>query len=258
MIGGLLARACRGLGPAMLAPLPLVLAGLFLPGASAAAPCRAMEFEGTSYTVCEAAPGADLRLFLNGPRGNLGSFDAVNRQLAGQGETLVFAMNAGMYHPDRRPVGLYVEDGQELAPLVTTSGGGNFGLVPNGVFCIGDRFAVIETQALSRARMSCRHATQSGPMLVIAGRLHPRFIADSPSTHIRNGVGVTPDGRAIFAISGRAVNFHTFARFFRDVLGTPDALYLDGSISRLFAPGIGRNDLGFAMGPIIGLVAPRG
>ncbi|MFT4150705.1 MAG: phosphodiester glycosidase family protein [Paracoccaceae bacterium] len=245
------------LAAVLAATLALMLAAGIASGASAAA-CRDVSFEGLPYTVCEAKPGADLRLFLNGPDGNLGSFEAVNRLLAAQGKALVFAMNAGMYHPDRRPVGLYTEEGHTMSSLVTTSGGGNFGLVPNGVFCIGTRFAVIETRAYARARMQCRFATQSGPLLVISGKLHPRFLADSPSTYIRNGVGVTPDGRAVFAISGRAVNFHTFARFFRDVIGAPDALYLDGSISRLYAPDLGRNDFGFAMGPIVGLVAPKG
>lgn len=242
----------------MIRRLAAALTLMLAPVAAHAGACRDVDFEGLPYTVCEVAPGADLRLFLNGPSGNLGSFEAVNRLLAPEGKALVFAMNAGMYHEDRAPVGLYVENGGVRAPLVTTSGGGNFGLVPNGVFCVGARFAVIETRAYAKARMQCRFATQSGPMLVIAGRLHPRFLADSPSTYIRNGVGVTPDGRAVFAISGRAVNFHTFARFFRDVIGAPDALYLDGSISRLYAPELGRNDFGFAMGPIVGLVTPNG
>lgn len=222
--------------------------------------CRNVQFEDLPYTVCEAAPEADVRLFLNGADGaNLGSFDAVNRQLATEGTALVFAMNGGMYHPDRRPVGLYIENGQSAHDLVTTSGGGNFGLVPNGVFCVkqGGGFAVIETHAYAKAAPACRYATQSGPMLVIDGALHPKFLADSDSLYIRNGVGVTPDGRALFAISGQAVNFHTFARFFRDALGTPNALYLDGSISRLYAPELRRNDFGFSMGPILGLVAPR-
>lgn len=222
--------------------------------------CRDVTFEGLPYTVCEASPGADVRLFLNGASGaNLGSFEAVNRALAPEDRALVFAMNGGMYHPDRAPVGLYIENGQSTQGLVTTSGGGNFGLVPNGVFCVRDDggFAVIETRAFAANPPACRFATQSGPMLVIDGALHPRFLANSDSLYIRNGVGVAPDGRALFAISGRAVNFHTFARFFRDALGTPDVLYLDGSISRLFAPELRRNDFGFAMGPIIGLVAPR-
>ena len=222
--------------------------------------CRDVTFEDQPYTVCEAPSGADVRLFLNGAdAAPLGSFEAVNRALAPEGRALVFAMNGGMYHPDRSPVGLYIENGESRRDLVTSSGGGNFGLVPNGVFCVRDNggFAVIETRAFAANPPACRFATQSGPMLVIEGALHPRFLPESDSLYIRNGVGVTPDGRALFAISGRAVNFHTFARFFRDALGTPNALYLDGSISRLFAPELRRNDFGFAMGPILGLVAPR-
>jgi uncharacterized protein YigE (DUF2233 family) len=93
-------------------------------------------------------------------------------------------------------------------------------------------------------------------MLVIGGNLHPRFLVTSTSRHIRNGVGVSADGRrAVFAISDRPVSFHAFATLFRDRLKTPQALYLDGSVSRLFAPGVGRNDPGRAMGPIIGVVA---
>jgi uncharacterized protein YigE (DUF2233 family) len=60
----------------------------------------------------------------------------------------------------------------------------------------------------------------------------------------------------VFAISDAAVNFETFARLFRDQLGLPDALYFDGKVSRLYAPELGRADIGFPMGPIVGLVAP--
>jgi uncharacterized protein YigE (DUF2233 family) len=96
-------------------------------------------------------------------------------------------------------------------------------------------------------------------MLVIDGALHPRFIADSPSRYIRNGVGVSADGsRAYFVISQGRVNFAEFARLFRDALGTPQALYFDGNVSRLFAPGMGRRDMGFPMGPIVGTVVPAG
>ena len=92
-------------------------------------------------------------------------------------------------------------------------------------------------------------------MLVIDGALHPRFLVDSDSRYVRNGVGVSPDGQtAWFAISDRAVTFHEFARFFRDALGARNALYFDGSISRLYAPSISRADWGSRMGPIIGYV----
>ena len=232
-----------------------LLVAVFVPGMAQAA-CRDMTFDGVGYTVCDVQAGEDLRLFSQDEDGNLGSFAAVNGSLADEGAALAFAMNAGMYHPDRRPVGLYIENGVEQAPLVTAAGPGNFGLLPNGVFCIhDDGFAVIESRTYAANPPTCRYATQSGPMLVIEGELHPRFLPDSDSINIRNGVGVSADGlTAIFAISGAAVNFDSFARLFRDALKTPNALFLDGSISRLYAPELDRDDIGFPMGPIVGTV----
>ena len=225
---------------------------------NAAAGCRDMAFEGASYTICEVNTADDVRLFHSGPEGTLGSFAAVDKALEPQGLRLDFAMNAGMYHRDLAPVGLYVEGGVQAASLVTRAGPGNFGLVPNGVFCVGDALRVIETLAFAAAKPKCRYATQSGPMLVIGGRLHPKFLPDSDSLYIRNGVGVSEDGRrAVFAISNQPVNFYAFARLFRDGLGLPEALYFDGSISRLYDHDSGRHDAGFPMGPMVGVVVPR-
>ena len=222
--------------------------------------CQRVDFEGTAYALCtvQAAQEPDLHLWMNGPDGRvLGDFSRIRATLP-EGEGLVFAMNAGMFHSDYSPVGLLVRDGAEESGIVTAAGPGNFGMLPNGVFCTGGQrpFQVIESRAFSEARPACRLATQSGPMLVIDGQLHPRFLVDSDSRYIRNGVGTSPDGQvAWFAISNRAVTFHEFGRFFRDHLGARDALYFDGSISRLYAPGVGRADFGRRMGPIVGLTA---
>lgn len=229
-------------------------------GAAGAVECRAITHDALSYTVCTVEPARDdLRLFLNGADGRpYRHFTRLDRALAEQGLTLAFAMNAGMYHDDLRPVGLYQAEGVTAAPLQTGASPGNFGLLPNGVFCIGDgHAAVLDTQRYTTTRPACRFATQSGPMLVIDGALHPRFLADATSRHIRNGVGVDATGRVHLAISHARVTFHEFGRLFRDVLMTPQALYLDGSISRLHAPMLGRSDPGFAMGPILGVVIPR-
>lgn len=223
--------------------------------------CSSETWEGANFTRCEVdMTDADLRLFLYGEAGEvLGQFGIIDAKLAERGQQLTFAMNAGMYHSDRSPVGLYIEEGREIAPLITRSGPGNFGLVPNGVFCIrAGRADVIETRDYAANPPACRFATQSGPMLVIGGALHPRFLPDSNSVYVRNGVGTTADGkRVVFVIADDAVNFHTFGRYFRDVLTLPNALYLDGNISRLWAPQINRSDFGFAMGPVVGLVTPR-
>lgn len=232
---------------------------LALAGPASADACRDMDFDGQSYSVCEVPLGGDLRLFLKGDDGAiLGSFGAVDAALALEGRKLAFAMNAGMYRPDRLPLGLYIESGQEAARLVRRAGPGNFGLQPNGVFCIkDDGFAVIETLSFDAQKPACLYASQSGPMLVIGGKLHPRFLPKSDSYYVRNGVGVSADGKtAYFAISNASVNFYDFARLFRDGLGAPNALFFDGHISRLYAPELGRDDFGFAMGPIVGLVVP--
>ncbi len=244
--------------------LTALILALAAPAAAYAA-CTDMIFEAQPYTLCKVSANQDLRLFhADADGGVLGSFGRVNMSLKPEHKTLQFAMNAGMYHADRAPVGLLVTDGVERSRIVTSNGPGNFGLLPNGVFCIGNKdagrgsFAVVESRAYKAQSPACRFATQSGPMLVIDGALHPRFLPDSDSRYIRNGVGVSADGKtAYLVISGRAVSFTEFGRLFRDGLKTPNALYFDGKISRLYAPELGRDDFGFQMGPIVGLVVDK-
>lgn len=234
-----------------------VLLALGLGAAPAHAECQRTDYQGASFTYCTASASDDVRLFLYANESQVfGNFRSVDEALAREGKKLAFAMNGSMYHPDRSPVGLYVEDGQEFSQIVTREGPGNFGLLPNGVFCIQPaRFMLIESRRFAADRPDCRHAMQSGPMLVIDGAYHPRFMAESVSRLIRNGVGVSADGTtAIFAIANNPVNFFEFARFFRDYLELPQALYIDGNVSRLHAPELRRSDWGTLLGPIVGKV----
>ncbi|MBY0423906.1 MAG: hypothetical protein K2Q06_16495, partial [Parvularculaceae bacterium] len=93
--------------------LGLLTLGLAAPSCARAEPaCRSIEREGARYAVCAFAAGADVRLFLDDAAGApLAEFDAVKQAVEAQGARLVFAMNAGMYTEERRPVGLYIEDG---------------------------------------------------------------------------------------------------------------------------------------------------
>ena len=223
--------------------------------AAPAVACEQITHRDARFTVCEVASNERIELFLRDDAGDiLGAFSSVKSRVDG---TVVMAMNAGMYHDDRRPVGLYIEDGIQEAPIVTRAGPGNFGLLPNGVFCLrADRSDVIESRAFTANPPACTDATQSGPMLVIDGALHPRFLRDSTSRNIRNGVGTSADGqRVVFAISDDAVTFHEFGTLFRDILDLPNALYFDGRISRLYAPAVGRNDFGLPLGPIVAVIA---
>ncbi len=223
--------------------------------------CQDMSFDSQPFTVCRAnaRDASNIRLVLTHPDGvPVGQFDRLAGLAGDSGGEVLFAMNAGMYHEDRRPVGLYVEDGVEIAPLVTRAGPGNFGMVPNGVFWIGtDGTAhVTETLAYKALGIAPAYATQSGPMLVTGGELHPDFNENGQSRKRRNGVGLSADGETIyFAISNSPVNFHTFARLFRDGLDTPEALYLDGTVSRLYSAELGRSEPGIDMGPIVAVFA---
>ena len=228
-----------------------------LAGPMFAAECRKAEHLSNGYSVCEVdLTKEELRLFLKeGDDSVHGYFTSVNSSLKLEDKKLGFAMNAGMYHEDRDPVGHYVEDGVQEMRVISSDGPGNFGLLPNGIFCTSDLLRVYETLDFIAQAPDCTYATQSGPMLVINGALHPRFIETSDSLNIRNGVGTTADGTAaVFAISNDAVNFHNFGTFFRDHLDVPNALFFDGKISRLYAPSLNRSDFGWQLGPIVGVL----
>ena len=79
-------------------------------------------------------------------------------------------------------------------------------------------------------------------MLVINGELHPDIQDNGPSRQIRNGVGIDSEGRAHFVISNDAISFGQLARYYRDELKTPNALFLDGNISSLWDRASGRMD----------------
>ncbi|SCX76746.1 Uncharacterized protein YigE, DUF2233 family [Rhizobium sp. NFACC06-2] len=220
--------------------------------------CRIMDHAGGRYTVCSFDPAkSTIRIYdrdhVSGQ--GYGSFAALSSALWRQHMFSVFAMNGGMYHSDYSPVGLFIENGIERSPISTGGGWGNFHLLPNGVFYLkGAAAGVLETQAYLAADSTPDFATQSGPMLVIDGKLHPRFLPDSDSLKRRNGVGVSRDGMVHFAISENTVRFYDFATLFRDVLHAPNALYLDGTISSVDIPAMKRRDSLFLMGPIIAVV----
>lgn len=224
------------------------------------ADCKDFIFKKTSFTACTAKlPEDDLRLFLLDENGkNFGQFQKLDSFLKEQSLDIIFATNGGMYHNDRSPVGLYIENFQEVSSLITRAGPGNFGLLPNGVFCLKKReFIILDTKKFEQKELRCNYATQSGPLLVIDGKIHPKFIKNGSSKFIRSGVGISRDGlKAIFLISNKSVNFHDFASTFLDHLNIDNALYLDGNISRLYSPKFNRVGFGFDVGPIAAVVAP--
>lgn len=244
------------------AALVLVAAVPLLSGARAGGgPCGRVEYGGNSYTVCSFhAPHDRISLHWRNAKGEpYASFGALEEDLESSGRTLSVAMNAGMYDDDLAPIGLYVEDGQRHKSANTRDGPGNFHLKPNGVFYVADgKAGVSETARFLAAKLKPRIATQSGPMLVVDGKLHPRFLEDSTSRKRRNGVGVKDDGNTVvFAISDGFVTFHEFGNLFLEKLKTPNALFLDGTVSSLFSADLNRSDWGRPMGPMLSVSIPK-
>ena len=215
--------------------------------------CRSIIFENTPLTDCLAIPARHRITMELGPDGEnpfrgLGAL-AKTRDAS----TIAFAMNAGMFDDDGKPIGYYVENSNRLKELNTADGEGNFHMKPNGVFYgTGDKWE-IRTADEFKASVSDRpeFGTQSGPMLVINGKIHPEITQDGPSKLIRNAVGIDDKGRAHFVISTAPLSFGKLARFYRDELGVKNALYLDGTVSALWNPATDRLDVGAPIGPII-------
>ena len=59
--------------------------------------------------------------------------------------------------------------------------------------------------------------------------------------------------KTVFIISNKPVNFYDFAIFFKSYFGCKDALFLDGSISQMYAPSISRFERDGKFGAIIGI-----
>ena len=211
--------------------------------------------EGDQYDVIAISNLKQLRLFLKNSTNQqyYKSFNNIQKNLK-RCEHFSFAMNAGMFHPGFSPVGLYVEQAKVIQPLNENKGLGNFFLQPNGVLGWNKKQAfILTTQQYSRRDLNVEYATQSGPMLVIDGKINSLFLPDSQSNKIRNGVGIR-NNKLYFVISKNSVSFYRFAQFFQRNLKVEQALYLDGSISSLYVQKNKRNDQLFEMGPIVGSV----
>jgi uncharacterized protein YigE (DUF2233 family) len=220
-------------------------------------------FENVHYRVVTINLGtADLGLHWRDPDTGkpFSSIHALQQWGAASGRKLLFASNAGIYDAHGEPLGMYVENGKTLKPLNTAHGdpaAGNFSLLPNGVFAIdaNGHASVQRTKVFAAAHAQPRVATQSGPMLVIDGKINSEFVDGSDSTKWRNGVCVRKPDEVVFVVSTAPVNFHTFATLFRDELGCRNALYLDGTLSQIYVGGDYYGAPAFMVKPYAGMFA---
>ena len=195
---------------------------------------------------------------IDGSWGRIKSFKNAETYLNNSKRSPVMLMNAGIFNPDFKPTGLWYRNGHRSFDFNNKTGlPGNFYMDPGGVFAIkkGGVATILTREELAKNitdTITYQYATQSGPMLVIDGKLHPKFKSRSQNLHTCNGVGILPDGKIVFIISKDEVNFFEFALLFKDGFKCKDALYLDGTISRIYAPAIQRKDPG---GNFAGIIA---
>jgi prepilin-type processing-associated H-X9-DG protein len=214
--------------------------------------CKTQYFEGDRFTICSAEDSAIEIATSDSSGAPYRRFWKLEEDLGDRAGDVAFAMNAGMFDDEGHAIGLLIEDGEEIRPINRREGGGNFHMKPNGVFLVRkDGTAEVVTSERYEDLGDISFASQSGPMLVIDGDIHPRFEQDGRSRNIRNGVGIGPGDTAIFAISEVPVSFGRFARLFRDELKSGNALYFDGSVSSLWDPANARRDIGAPLGPMV-------
>jgi uncharacterized protein YigE (DUF2233 family) len=219
---------------------------------------RQLEYAGRSYTVVTAdLSRVQLKLFWKDEAGKkLGTLSNLETYLKRNHHELLAGMNAGIFDAAFTPLGLHVERGRTLHPLKTRRKGyGNFYLQPNAVFYLDKLGAhIIDTLSYADTAPNSLEATQSGPALVLRGKINASFQAGSPNRLTRNGIGVENAKIVHLVVGDDWVNFDEFARLFRDALHCPDALYLDGNISKLRVPGSRDDDGEFA--GMIGVIRP--
>ncbi|MFM5908428.1 MAG: phosphodiester glycosidase family protein [Novosphingobium sp.] len=220
----------------------------------AASDCTAGTFEEARFTTCVAVPGRHrITMKVTGSDGVIyRGFPLLAKDI--DSRTVAFAMNGGMYDTSSRPIGYYVENGKRLRQLNKADAEGNFYLKPNGVF-FGDaegNWRVLSSEEFAETvTKRPNFGTQSGPLLLIGGKLHPKIAENGASLKLRNAVCVDGAGAAHFAISDEPVSFGQIARLMKQACGDANALFLDGTVSALWHPAGGRMDVRYPLGPLI-------
>lgn len=185
----------------------------------------------------------------------LKSLQALKDHCASKKEKLLFGMNGGMYKEDNSPLGLFIQYGKTVTAINKKKGNGNFYLQPNGILYItNNKLAQICTTKQFPGSTNIDYATQSGPMLLVDGKINPNFKNGSVNTNIRNGVGILPGNTLLFAMSKKEVSLYDFADYFKQA-GCTNALYLDGFVSRTYLPEKNCVQLDGNFGVLIGAVS---
>jgi uncharacterized protein YigE (DUF2233 family) len=220
----------------------------------------AEHFDATqAFIALETKPNNRVKMYWQNENhqilGSLGNLVNFAQQ---QGDSVLYACNGGMYMQNQSPLGLFIHKGKVLQKINERSGTGNFYLKPKGIFYVlkNGKYGIADFETKNPIKAitnTIDYATQSGPMLVTNGAINPLFVPNSANVNIRNGVGILPNGQAIFAMCTTPLNFYDFANYFK-TKGCKQALYLDGFVSRTYCPSQDYKQLDGDFGVMIGVV----
>jgi uncharacterized protein YigE (DUF2233 family) len=187
---------------------------------------------GTDYLVATVDPKRMWIDLFGQEHSTLRNFDNIKTFVAQQGRRLLWAQNSALFHYVNTPVGLHIERGISYHPLESGTGTGNFYILPNGVFSVGENgdVRITETSQFWTPAARLWLALQSGPLLLVSGAINSAFNKNSTNFAIRSSVGVTSSGMVHLVLSLAPVRFYDIASLHKDILSDESALFLDGAI----------------------------
>lgn len=167
---------------------------------------------------------------LESPIGSTVNMSYLIDSISNNGEKYI-AFNAAPVDETGKLLGLYIRKGKKYQTINTGSGNGNFFLQPNGFWAVDKKGFEIKQSSKYSISNNYHYALQSGPMLLIDGKINPSFDPNSQNRNIRMGIGSFANGTNQFIViirSQTSVTFYEFAALFKDKYKCLNALYLDG------------------------------
>lgn len=169
--------------------------------------------------------------------GDLNHKDFIEEYIANH-EPHFFATNACVNDKTGKPLGLFISNSQEISPLNTDDGVGNFFLKPNGALLLKNDDAFVLKSEIVHRHQGTINAIQSGPMLIIDDTINTSFNQNSNNKNLRCGVGIFTIKNTkylIFSLSNEPVTFFEFALLFKQ-FRCHNALCLESGNSVMYTP----------------------
>jgi uncharacterized protein YigE (DUF2233 family) len=157
----------------------------------------------------------------------------------------IFCITAGIVDSACLPLGLCVANGQQMHAINAGNGNGNFYLKPNGVLAIEANGNAHIVSQEDYPGLQPKEAIQSGPMLLIKGKINDAFNNRSKNKNMRCGVGITSNKTGqwlVFIKSNTPVTFYEMAELFKDRFHCENALNLEsGGLCSMHLPTVNKN-----------------